>query len=72
MAGHIGLLFFLGSASNALNAQSPVELLAQADRLADQGNWAKARPIYAAAESEFRRLGDRRNMLLAELRPPSR
>ena len=67
IAGYTGLLLLVGIATNLLNAQSAADLLAQADRLADQGNWAKARPIYAAAEDEFAHMADRRNQLLAKL-----
>jgi tetratricopeptide (TPR) repeat protein len=51
--------------SDLMQGQTASDLLAQADRLAEQGNWTKARPIYASAEVEFRRLGDRRGELLA-------
>ena len=50
-----------------LHAQTASDLLVQADRLAEQGNWSKARPIYANAEAEFQRVGDRRNELYAKL-----
>jgi len=40
-------------ASTVGHAQTPSELLSQADRLADQGNWLKAAPLYAKAEKEF-------------------
>ena len=47
-------------------AQTPIELLSQADRVADQGNWFRAAPLYAKAEKEFQRGGDRRNELYAK------
>src|ERR1017187_5767544 len=47
-------------------AQTPSELLSEADRLADQGNWFRAAPLYARAEKEFQRAGDRRNELYAK------
>ena len=47
-------------------AQTPSELLSEADRLADQGNWFRAAPLYAKAEREFQRAGDRRNELYAK------
>jgi CHAT domain-containing protein len=47
--------------------QTATDLLIQADGLADQGIWSKARPIYANAETEFKRLGDHRNSLYAKL-----
>jgi CHAT domain-containing protein len=60
-------LVLFGFATVAVNAQMGADLLAQADRLADQGNWARARSIYSDAEAEFHRLSDRRNELLAKL-----
>jgi hypothetical protein len=48
------------------HAQTPSDLLSQADRLAEQGNWFKAAPLYAKAEKEFQRGGDRRNELYAK------
>ena len=53
-------------ASTGSHAQTPSELLSQADRLAEQGNWSKAAPLYATAEKEFQREGDRRNELYAK------
>ena len=50
-----------------LHAQTANDLLVQADRLAEQGNWSKARPIYANAEAEFQRVGDRRTEIYAKL-----
>ena len=50
-----------------LHAQTANDLLVQADRLAEQGSWSKARPIYANAEAEFQRVGDRRNEIYAKL-----
>jgi CHAT domain-containing protein len=59
------LLHLLGPA--CLNGQPAAALLVQADRLADQGDWSKARPLYASAETDFQRLGDLRNELYAKL-----
>jgi hypothetical protein len=53
-------------ASTSGHAQAPSELLSEADRLADQGNWFRAAPLYAKAEKEFQRAGDRRNELYAK------
>ena len=44
-----------------LSAESAQELLARADRLADQGNWSGAAPFYIRAEAEFHKSGDKRN-----------
>jgi CHAT domain-containing protein len=46
-------------------AQTPNELLSEADRLAEHGNWFGAAPLYAKAEREFQHAGDRRNALYA-------
>ena len=55
-------LLVLGILSlTCLYGQTVTDLLVQADRLAEQSNWSKARPIYAVAEAEFQRLGDRRS-----------
>lgn len=53
-------------ASTCGHAQTPSELLSEADRLADQGNWFRAAPLYAKAEKGFQRAGDRRNELYAK------
>jgi len=53
-------------ASTCGHAQTPSELLSQADRLADQGNWFRAAPLYAKAEKEFAGAGDRRHELYAK------
>ena len=50
----------------AVSAESPTELLAQADHLADQNNWYDAGPLYAKAEAGYHRAGDVRNELYAE------
>src|SRR5271165_2891629 len=52
-------------ALTCLHAQTASELLSQADRLAEQGNWFGAGPLYAKAEKECQRTGDRRNELYA-------
>ena len=51
--------------SRFVHAQSAPELLAQADKLADQGNWFRAGPLYARAEAGFHKRGDTRNELYA-------
>jgi CHAT domain-containing protein len=48
-------------------AQSPTDLLAQADRIADQGNWRAAAPLYARAEAAFHNSGDLRNEIHAKI-----
>jgi len=48
------------------HGQTPSELLSQADRLADHGDWFRAAPLYAKAEKEFQRSGDHRNELYAK------
>jgi len=53
-------------ASTAGHAQTPSELLSQTARHAEQGNWFRAAPLYAKAEKEFHRAGDRRNELHAK------
>jgi hypothetical protein len=63
----VGLLVLGILGLTCLYGQTGTDLLVQADHLADQGNWSKARPIYANAEAEFQRLGDRRNELFAKL-----
>jgi CHAT domain-containing protein len=48
-------------------AQSPTDLLAQADRLGDKSDWRNAGPLYAKAEAAFRTTGDVRNELYAKV-----
>jgi CHAT domain-containing protein len=48
-------------------AQSPTDLLAQADHLADQGNWLAAAPLYSRAEAAFHNAGDLRNEIHAKI-----
>ncbi|MBS0175928.1 MAG: hypothetical protein JSR64_17960, partial [Nitrospira sp.] len=58
-----GLVWFVG----ALRAQDqPEDLLRQANRLADAGNLAAARPLYARAERAFTQSGDRKQALYAK------
>jgi len=52
--------------SASAHAQTPTELLSQADRLANQGDWFRAAPLYAKAEKEFQGAGNRRNELYAK------
>lgn len=49
------------------SAQTANDLLAQADRLADQGNWYAAAPLYSKAEAEFGLTGDRASEIQAKL-----
>jgi CHAT domain-containing protein len=62
------LLSALVSAFSPLcaQAQPASELLAQADRFADQSNWYAAGPLYAKAEAEFRSAGDARNEMYSK------
>jgi len=48
-------------------AQSPTDLLAEADRLAFLFNWPKAAPLYAQAHTLFEKSGDAQNALFARL-----
>jgi CHAT domain-containing protein len=48
-------------------AQSSTDLLAQADRIADQGNWRAAAPLYTRAEAAFHNSGDLRNEIHAKI-----
>jgi CHAT domain-containing protein len=50
-----------------VDAQSPAELMANADQLGDRSDWRNAGPLYAKAEAEFHRSGDARNELYAKL-----
>jgi len=52
--------------SMCVYAQTAGELVSQADHLADEGNWFRAAPLYAKAEKELQRVGDRRNELWAK------
>jgi hypothetical protein len=48
-------------------AQTATEVLAQAHAFADQGDWFRAAPLYANAEEQFGKIGDRRNELYTRL-----
>ena len=48
-------------------ATDPAKLLAEADRLAWLRVWTPAEPLYAQAQEEFARAGDKRNTLYAEV-----
>jgi CHAT domain-containing protein len=50
----------------ALQAQTATELLARADKLADQGDKYRAGPLYAHAEKAFRAAGNEREELYAK------
>jgi hypothetical protein len=56
-----------GLAPMCVDAQSPAELMANADRLGDRSDWRNAGPLYAKAEAEFHRTGAARNELYAKL-----
>ena len=56
-----------GFAPMCVDAQSPAELMANADQLGDRSDWRNAGPLYAKAEAEFHRTGDARNELYAKL-----
>ncbi len=53
-------------AATSLTAQSPADLLAQADDLAVHGKSSKAQALYLQAETEFRNAGDSRNEMYAK------
>jgi hypothetical protein len=57
------LAFFALSRAGATDAS---EMLNQADRFADAGNWNKARDLYARGEELFRAQGDTRGELYAK------
>src|SRR5215475_10038391 len=62
----IRIILIAGVTLSAVRAQSdPTSLLAEADKFADQGNWSRAREIYAAAEVGFAGTGDHRHELYA-------
>ena len=48
-------------------AQSPDELVMQADQLGERSDWRSAGPLFAKAEAEYRAKGDVRNELYAKL-----
>jgi CHAT domain-containing protein len=58
--------FVLVNATSLAQGVDPADLLREADRYADSGNWAAAREPYARAEESFRRRGDKRNELYAK------
>ena len=49
------------------SAQTPTELLAEADRYGDRSNWIAAGPLYARAEAEFHKVGDLHQEIYARL-----
>ena len=61
------VIFVAGFAPMCVDAQSPAELMANADQLGDRSDWRNAGPLYAKAEAEFHRTGDARNELYAKL-----
>ena len=62
----VGLIAAALLAETSLTAQSPADLLAQADDLAVHGKSSKAQPLYLQAETEFRNAGDSRNEMYAK------
>jgi CHAT domain-containing protein len=58
-------LLLLGCSSHRLH--DPRRILAEADRLTLLYNWPEAAPLYAQAETLFRRSGDTRNAVYARL-----
>ena len=62
----VGLIAAALLAATSLTAQSPADLLAQADELAVHGKSSKAQPLYLQAETEFRNAGDSRNEMYAK------
>jgi CHAT domain-containing protein len=64
----IAIVFVLLTFSPRLTvAQTPDDLVAQADRLADQGNWSAAGPLYSRAEEAFHAKGDARSEIYARI-----
>ena len=63
----IVVIIVAGFAPMCVDAQSPAELIAQADQLGDRSEWRNAGPFYAKAEAEYHRTGDARNELYAKL-----
>jgi len=61
-----GFLIIVAVVPGSARAQtSASEVLAEADRIADQGNWYRARQLYADAEKQFHLAGDRRSEIYA-------
>ena len=58
-----GLAGFVGT---LLGQDQPEDLLRQANQLADAGNLAAARPLYAKAEQAYTQSGDRKQALYAK------
>lgn len=56
----------MGLVGTSLGQDQPEDLLRQANQLADAGNLAAARPLYARAEQDFTQLGDRKQALYAK------
>lgn len=61
------LLVLMVLVPSVVQAQSPTEALAKADRLADLRAWTRAEPFFIEAEKGFTQTGDARNALLAKL-----
>jgi hypothetical protein len=60
-------LIVSGIVPMCVNAQTPAELVAQADQFGDRSDSQNAGPLYAKAEAEYRRTGDARNEMYAKL-----
>lgn len=63
---HIAVVVASGIFPMCVQAQSPTELVAQADHLATLSNWRNAGPLYEKAELGFHAAGDLRNELYAK------
>jgi CHAT domain-containing protein len=65
----VGLALLVWAVAVPLNGQTvdPHRLLTEADRLAWLRVWTRAEPLYAKALEEFARVGDKRNVLYAEV-----
>ncbi len=60
------VVFLFALISGQIFASEPEQILSQADKLAELGNWDKARDLYAQAEQQFHVRGDTRNELYAK------
>ena len=61
------VLLLVLPASKGAQSSEPATILAEADRLAMLYNWPRALPLYAEAETGFRRLNDAKGVLEARL-----
>ena len=68
LVGNVAVVVGLLLASPALAQEpDPQKLLAEADRLAWLRAWAKAEPLFAAAERAFAARSDKRNAMYARV-----